>query len=570
MNGGSSSSAAVESAKKACARLHQGYRDHRLYPVGHPTTRNTMELVRTAVDAHLDSVGTLNLRVTDSSLVFEGQEVYTHAESRDNLAFLMFRDGIRALSLTPGIEPGELETLIDCMARADQMVDTDQDLSTTLWERDLAHVQLEVVDPFLEGEGAGDEAFDQLRDTVLQRLSELGSVDKAEAEVTGTPGPAAEGSGGGMALGGQGTLDPDDLTLTEEEIARGEWLVSHPTDPLEDFVAVVFEILGNPSKLPGGRDAVLNSLSMVMARYLEDVDQVGLDVVLGELGALEAIGRLASGTVDRLFAEAATAERLGKMMSSAIALSPETAQGVERFLADMRSAIYPALLETLSISEDKVVRKTVLDILGAEGGIPSEHIYPLLSDPRWYVVRNAVQLAGASDDSDLVTQLAPLVGHPETRVRREVARSLAALDEAGCVPLLTRAIRDEDAAVRILAVRGLTRLGDDQQFPALKAQVESREFENRSAEELEAFLVAYGTLGGEKTVGALGKMWKRKMFGSRPMGLRIAALVALGEVGGPEADRALSEAMRNSDPQIQRTAARAMSELQARTKDATA
>ncbi len=567
MNGVGSPSVAVESAKKVCARLHQGYRDHRLYPEGHPTTRNTMELVGAAVVAHLDSMGTLALRVSDSSLLFEGEEVYAHAESRDNLAFLMFRDGIRGLTLTPGVEASELETLVDCLARADQMVDTDQDLSTALWEHDLVHVQLEVVDPFLEGEGVDDDAFEALRDTVLQRLNELASVDKAEAEAIAPEDRDAD-VGGGSAPRERGELDRDDLALTEDEIERGEWLVSHPTEPMDDFVVVLLEIVGDPSELPGGRDAVFSSLSMVIAWYLEDFDQDGLSLVLGQLSELESQGRLGRGTVETLFAEAATAERLGKMISAAAARSPESAQDVERFLARSRAAIYPALLETLAISEDKIVRKTVLNLLRMEGGTPVGHIYPLMRDSRWYVVRNAVQLATDAGDPDLLTHLEPLVRHPDERVRREVVRSLSTLTDSRSLGLLARAIQDEDTAVRTLAVRGLTRRGAGSQFPAVKAQVEARDFETRSAEELEAFLVAYGTLGGETTVDALRKMWKRKVFGSRPMALRVAAVVATGAVGGPDAERALSEAAGSGEPQIGRAAARAMSGAQTRASGA--
>ena len=419
MNGVQSLSAAADSAKNVCARLHQAYRDLRLYPAGHPSTKNAMELARRAVEAHLDALGPLVLGVTEFSLAYEGEDVYAHVENRDNLAFLMFRDGIRTLTLLPGIEQAELEVLIDCLSRADQMVDTDQDLSTALWEHDLVHIQLEVVDPFLEGEGASDEAYEELRDTVLQRLNELASVDKAEAEAIGLPEPGQESAGGGTTRAEQQGLDQDDLALTEDEIARGEWLVAHPADMLDEFAVVLLEIIANPAGLPGGEDAVLRSVSMVLGRYLDDLNQDGLHGVLNRLRAYESAGVVAEGTAERLFSEAATAERLSAMISAAAA-SPERAQEVERFLAQMKSSIYPVLLETLATSDHKLVRKTVLDLLRTEGGIPLEHIWPLTKDPRWYVVRNAVQLVTASGDPSVVSHLEPLARHADERVRREV------------------------------------------------------------------------------------------------------------------------------------------------------
>jgi HEAT repeat protein len=117
-----------------------------------------------------------------------------------------------------------------------------------------------------------------------------------------------------------------------------------------------------------------------------------------------------------------------------------------------------------------------------------------------------------------------------------------------------------------LAVRGLARQGTKGQFPAVQAQVESRDFETRSSEEVEAFLVAYGALGGDRTVETLNKMWKRKVFGTRPLALRVAAVTALGAVGSPEARRVLTEAAESNEPQLQRAAARALGEARTRAK----
>jgi hypothetical protein len=327
---------------------------------------------------------------------------------------------------------------------------------------------------------------------------------------------------------------------------------------------VLLEIVGNPTTLPGGEEAVYRSLSLALGRYLDDLNQDGLNMVIGQLGRMEAEGLIRGGTVESVFGEAATAEHLGNMIRAAAAASPEAVEGVGQLLARVRESVYPALLETLVVSSDKVVRKTVLDLLRAEGGIPARHLWALMEDSRWYVVRNAVQLATASGDPAVASHLEPLLRHVDTRVRREVARSLGMVGDARCLPLLVRAIGDEDSAVRTLAVRGLARLGSKGQFPAVQAQAESRDFETRSPEEMEAFLIAYAALGGDRALETLNRMWKRRVFGTRPLPLRLAAVTALGAVGSAGARRALTEAMAGGEPQLQRVAARALGEVQSR------
>ena len=65
-------------------------------------------------------------------------------------------------------------------SHADDLADLDHDLATTLWERELIHIDHEVVDPFLTGGGElRGEAVEELRETVTRRLGELSPADVA-------------------------------------------------------------------------------------------------------------------------------------------------------------------------------------------------------------------------------------------------------------------------------------------------------------------------------------------------------------------------------------------------------
>jgi HEAT repeat protein len=169
-------------------------------------------------------------------------------------------------------------------------------------------------------------------------------------------------------------------------------------------------------------------------------------------------------------------------------------------------------------------------------------------------------------DPELAGQLERLMRHPDARVRREVMRSLDTSGDRRSIPLLVRALQDADSSVRILAVRSLGRIGAQGQFPAVHVQVEARDFESRPPEEVEAFLLTLARLGGQRVVEDLNKFWKRRVFGTRPLPLRLAAIQALGAIPGPEASRALGEAAHSGEAQVQRAAARAIAEAQARAR----
>jgi hypothetical protein len=395
---------------------------------------------------------------------------------------------------------------------------------------------------------------------VLRRLNELSSVDTAEAEATGSIDSDTDPSAGGsLERKERQKVDEEKMALTAEEIERGEWLASHPSDPLDDFALVLLEIVADSSGLPAGIEAVVRSLSLVVGKYLDEHRLDGVELVMDRLSVLEEQGRCGKGLAEYVFTEAATAERLSALITAAASTSAEKAVSAMQFLARMRRSLFPVLLETLAASDDRVVRKVVLDTLQLEGGVPGEHLWPLMKDSRWYVVRNAVQVATTCGEPELVTHLEPLVSHRDERVRREVVRSLGILGQARCLPLLENALADGDSTVRILAVRGVVRQGDKEHFPAIKTHVEARDFDELPPEEIEAFLTAYAALGGDKTVGALNKMWKRRIFGARALPVRLAAVEALGAIGTADSRRALSEAAKCGEVSLQRMAARALS-----------
>ena len=99
---------------------------------------------------------------------------------------------------------------------------------------------------------------------------------------------------------------------------------------------------------------------------------------------------------------------------------------------------------------------------------------PLFEDPRWYVVRNAVQLAAGMRDPELVRQLERLRRHPDVRVRREIVRTLDTFGgEAAALQVLAKAVSDEDSSVRTLAARSLGRHGGREYEAVVLAQIES-------------------------------------------------------------------------------------------------
>jgi HEAT repeat protein len=542
----------VSSVNKICALLHQAYRGLRLYPADHPSARQAVDGLMEAVSAHLNELGPLVLRVEETRLLQEDEQVYSFTGSRDNLAFLLFRDGIRSISFFPGLEVAELDTFLNCLAHADDLAAIEHDLATAFWEQDFAHMDYLVADPFLGGEVLREGTIDVLREMVLRRLDETTSTEVSEPDSAGSLLSPVESLG----------LDPGALALTQAETELSERTVTEGSDVLGDFVVVLLELAAHEALAAGGSQpaendpALVRSLAAVVDHHLENRDLDGLNDLIGRLRVLEMAGRRPAGLVDAVVAGVVTAQRLGALLEKGIEGQSEDTSRAERFLEAVLPGALPMVLELLVQTEDRAARKTLLAALRMQDGVPGRLIWPLMQDLRWYVVRNAVHLMAGSPEPELPTRLERLLRHADTRVRREVVRTLDSLEGSRPVPALLKALNDEDSSVRILAARSLGHRDGAGGQAALLTHVLPGSFDNRPGEEIEAFTLALATLGGEEAVSILDTLWRRQHLRARALPVRVAALRALAAIPSEKAAMVLAEAARSREAPVRQAAER--------------
>jgi hypothetical protein len=206
----------------------------------------------------------------------------------------------------------------------------------------------------------------------------------------------------------------------------------------------------------------------------------GVSVPAWREAAMTALGRVAGASAPRVLQD--LDEESGRVEGAAL----EELGGVARLVAVLAPA---AVLDRLDASENRKMRRMLLDALPAVGAALLPLVRARLASDRWYVVRNAVlllaRIGGSARDLEAVHR------HPDDRVRIEVMRSLRAMppDEA-VMNLLVRCLNDGLAEVR----------------------------QNAS-------LLLRGELLGEGAIGELGRI---AASDQRPEDVRTAAVDALG------------------------------------------
>lgn len=102
------------------------------------------------------------------------------------------------------------------------------------------------------------------------------------------------------------------------------------------------------------------------------------------------------------------------------------------------------LLGLLAESDDRQLRHRLLELLASLGPLVVRDATHLLSDGRWYVVRNVLLLLRRVGDPGSVPAVRRCAEHPDLRVRLEAIRNLFAFDQELPRELLRRALGHPD------------------------------------------------------------------------------------------------------------------------------
>jgi len=132
-----------------------------MYLPNNPMHVRSIDAVREAFNGLWQHTDELVLQVVETHLEWEGKVVLDEGErTSDNVAWLLYKDGIRELTMLKGFELEELSVFFGLLQRVRKATDDDDDLLTLMWEREFVTLQYRYVDLTQEG-GPGVESMER-------------------------------------------------------------------------------------------------------------------------------------------------------------------------------------------------------------------------------------------------------------------------------------------------------------------------------------------------------------------------------------------------------------------------
>lgn len=550
--------AAVEDALRAFAKA---LRATQMYLANSPTRAASVEQARVAFGKVWRYANPLELQVREAQFVWEDRVVYHDAErGSEGLPWLLYRDGLRALSFSNGFENADLDTLLGVFHHARTGSQDEDDLVTLLWLADLSAFEYRHV----ESGGAVD-----LPTLSTDRNGDRTGVATWGGGVAPLAVPAAETTapGDGPPSGLLRTEDFDStlyfLDAREVSYLQDELKREYADDARKQALIILFDIVDSPVTCEAQLDAV-HHIDLLMLDFLS----LG-EYELVSYALRESAGTRRSPAVDAAVIEALDAlpARLSEpaVMSQMLQALDDSARTpvaslLEGVFAELRATALVPLLSWLGSAPSSPARAAIERASLRLAGAHTSELALLLEHTDESVVRGALRVAAQLATPAAVPGLARILRGSDAKLRADAVAALADIGSPGALQALERGIDDTDRDVRVAALRRVASRKHAGALPKLAQAIRRKEVRDADLGEKMALFEAYGTLCGDAGVAELETLLNaRGLLGARePAEVRACAARALGLIGSIAATSALQRAADTKDVVVRSAVARAL------------
>jgi HEAT repeat protein len=531
-------------------------RAFQMYLPNNPIYQRAIQNVRNAFGPIWAASDELVLTIAETEIVWEEDVVYQQLNKADSLAWTLFKDGMRVLTIQKGAEQDELVRLLETVNRARFLPsEAGDDLMTLLWEQEFVGIKYHFIDFLSDGDG-----------------------------IKGSPRALGEGDASAVEARRQ--------QVREEAPARPKGIVD-----LEDFDATLYFLdeaevnqLTREVQEEYARDARLAALTGLLDLLEIQTDATVRSEILGIIETLfpNLLSKSEFRTVATMIREARVLlsrandlppgirtrlEGLETQLSQPAIVAQliqsldETPQlagnrEVTDLMGELRASALGALIEAIPRIATPAVRslaEATVDRLAAAHGT---EVLRLLREPPQDALPAVVALCGRLGLPQAVPGLGELLGHADPGVRVAGVEALAKIGTPSAMGQLERAVDDADRNVRLAAVRAAGARGYKGALKRIEAVVLGKAVKEMDLTEKMAFFEAYGAIAGPPALKTLAGMLQPRglLKLTQSSDLRACAAIALGKIRTPEARQVLASAAEDKDLVVRNAVNRALRE----------
>jgi len=528
---------------------------HQLYLPNNPIYSRAIDNLRAAFAPIWPHTAEIVLSITEADFKWFGRVVMHEPSRSESVPWQFFKDGVRELTLTQGIEDDELPALLTILQRVKNAAPEEDDLLTLLWEQEFTRLKYRFVDINLDSHASFDGSAEPPKERSIPIIDDIRAEEAAEPERK------------------SGIVRFEDLDATlyfldEKEIdyLRAAVAAEQTVDMPRNVLSILLDIF-EVQESEKVREEICGILESYMLNLLAAGAYGSVAYLLAETEQLvkRSVG-LTPAHRSRLFAlptslsDPSVLSQLLEALDQSEAI-PEQAE-LDALFEQLRGGVLGTVLGWLKQAQKPELRTALERVAARMASANSSEMMKLIGSSDPSVAIEAMRRAGELKTAAAVAPLAKVLQQPNVLLRQTAAQTLAEIGSTGSMRLLETALNDDDRDVRIAAVKAIGVRGHRAALPRVEAVVRGKSVKGADLTEKMAYFEAYGALARDAGIPPLDRLLNRRSFWGRRASpeLRACAARALGIIGTTDALESLRRATRDRDPMVRSAINRAMRE----------
>ncbi|NNF08064.1 MAG: HEAT repeat domain-containing protein [Candidatus Eisenbacteria bacterium] len=537
-----------------------------LYPPENPMCLRFTQVLAKEFDATFDELSEVRLTVGKTKFFYKGETVLEQLDREDSIPGRFFWDGIREITFREGLEEDEVAGFLEVCHRSNKNAETgEEDLVTLMWDREFEHIACIAVDDILDLENPDDPVPEEFGTEYMNFIDlEMHDLEAEENEVMANE--FAEEIRSRLAdnetnLFGVPTEDRDRVM---EEANREE----HASYMLDEILVIILETLYLDDQTASFLETV-NVLGQAMESLIGDgriYVAAGLMRMLREMRSeRDDLNEKMKQGLDEALTQGWSQENCAAIVRHLNASLIDVRDAIEDYVEALPPEALTAVCDMLIEVESKTSREKMLRAISKAASNRIDLLIPYLENPDPRMVKDIVQVLGATQNDEALVPLRNMMRHPNVDVRGATLGALVQIGFAKSGDIILAALEDSDPKIRIAAVNSLGQAGR-MGIGVLLQTVEDRKFRDRSLNEKKAFLRALAVAGGDEFVPYFTDMINKKSLFKRAQleELRACATEALGWTGNPHIHTILEGYSKDKSKLVRGAAQAALRRLEGR------
>jgi hypothetical protein len=523
-----------------------------LYPKDHSISINSIKQFHEKLEAYIRQYGDIRIEFEKDRVICQGVEVHTGPSKEGTLPFTLFRDGIRWLEFTEGIDLEETREVLYIIHKYSVLTtEPEGDIVTDFWEAHFNHV------PY--------KADDFISALALDQIDSLSKPDTmppaAETEIETEDKPAAlDVPTIDAATLHSPMIDPASFVLTPREQTELQEMVSREemastTEHLNMLLDMLLEEQGKKDF-----NIVLEVLSEEFTgSFIRHNFEAALIVLDGMRKILDS-GRLrmpwAGPLIESFYKDISSDTKCLKPLEEIWSnLNVQQMETLKLIFQHLNPGAVDTLMHFLLLGQPSQLEQIVEDTVIFLACQNISCLEPLINDSDERIVENVVPVLSRIEGDTSFKYLMRLARHSSSSVRRMAIKAIGQA-RGSQISAIFEFIDDPDNSVRQVILKQMGRSRNEIAEDLLMQYLQTRKFSATQSEYITECFKTLGKCGSSRSVPFLSKtlLHQKWMAGLRKSAYREGAALALVALKIPEARQVIEAAGRSLHPGLRRIA----------------